>query len=65
MDLKFVDTNFRSKVSSVSLNSHWEIKLLEHAFMLYVKLLDGRLDKLMNIDNISYKFMPWSELLIL
>ena len=34
------------------------IKLLEHAFKLYEKVLDGRLRVVVDIDKMRYGFMP-------
>ena len=39
-------------------NSYRGIKLLEHAFKLYEKILDGRLRKVVDIDKMQYGFMP-------
>ena len=41
------------------------IKLLEHAFKLYEKFLDGWLRKLVYIDKMQYGFMPENSMLCL
>ena len=47
MDVKFVNPN-----------SCKGIKLLEHAFKLYEKILDGLLREVVDIDKMQYGFMP-------
>ena len=39
-------------------NSYRGIKLLEHAFELYEKILDGHLHEVVDIDKMHYGFMP-------
>ena len=39
--------------------------LLEHAFKLYEKIMDGRLRKVVDIDKIQYGVMPGEGLLML
>ena len=39
-------------------NSYKRIKLLEHAFKLYEKILDGCLGEVVAIDKMQYGFMP-------
>ena len=39
-------------------NLYRGIKLLEHAFKLYEKILDGHLREVVDIDKMQYGFMP-------
>ena len=39
-------------------NSYRGIKLLEYAFKLYEKVLDGRLREVVDIDKMQYGFIP-------
>ena len=48
---------FRGKGDPLNLNSYMGIKLLEHAFKLYEKILDGRLREV-DIDKMHHGFMP-------
>ena len=41
-------------------NFYRGIKLLEHAFKLYEKGLDGHLREVVDIDKMQYGFMPGS-----
>ena len=43
-------------------NFYKGIKLLEHAFKLYEKILDGRLREVVNIDKMQFGFMPGREI---
>ena len=45
-------------VEFVNPNSCKGIKLLEHAFKLYEKILDGLLREVVDIDKMQYGFMP-------
>ena len=49
---------FKGKGDPLNTNSCRGIKLLEHAFKLYEKILDGHLRELVDIDNMQYGFMP-------
>ena len=49
---------FRGKGDPLNPDSYRGIKLLEHAFKLYEKVLDGHLDELADIDKMQYGFMP-------
>ena len=51
---------FRIAKQRVSRNpsSYRGIKLLEHAFKLHKKVLDGRLYEVVDINKIQYGFMP-------
>ena len=49
---------FKGKGDPLNPNSHRGIKLLEHAFKLYKKILDGHLHKVVDIDKMQYAFMP-------
>ena len=58
MDVEFVSTNFKEKGDPFNPNSYRGIKLLEHAFELSEKVLDGRLREVVDIDKMQYGFMP-------
>ena len=49
---------FKGKGDSVNPNSYRGRKLLEHAFELCQKLLDGSLREVVDIDEMRYVFMP-------
>ena len=49
---------FKGKGDTLNPNSYRGIKLLEHAFKLYEKILDGRLREVVDIDKMQYGFMP-------
>ena len=49
---------FKGKGDLLSPNSYRGTELVEHAFKLYEKVLDGRLCKLVEYDKIKYRFMP-------
>ena len=49
---------FKGKGELLNPNSYRGIKLLEHAFKLYEKILDGRLREVVDIDKMQYGFMP-------
>ena len=49
---------FKEKGDPLNPNSYRGIKLLEHAFKLYEKILDGRLREVVDIDKMQYGFMP-------
>ena len=49
---------FKGKGDPFCPNSCKGIKLLEHAFKLYEKVLDGRLQEVADIDKMQYGFMP-------
>ena len=49
---------FKMKGGSLNPNSYRGIKLLEHAFKLYEKVLDGRLGEVIDIDKMKYGFIP-------
>ena len=49
---------FKRKGDSLNANSYRGRKLLEHAFKLCKKLLDGRLREVVDIDEMRYVFMP-------
>ena len=49
---------FRGKGDPLNSDSYRGIKLLEHAFKQYEKVLDGHLDELADIDKMQYGFMP-------
>ena len=49
---------FKGKGDPLNSNSYGGIKLLEHAFKLYEKILDGRLREVVDIDKMQYGFMP-------
>ena len=49
---------FKGKGDPLNPNSYRGIKLLEHAFKLYEKILDGCLHEVVDIDKMHYGFMP-------
>ena len=49
---------FKKKGNLLNPNSYSGIKLLEHAFKLYEKVLDVRLREVVDIDKMQYGFMP-------
>ena len=49
---------FKGKGDPLNPNSYRGIKLLEHAFKLYEKILDGHLRKVVDIDKMQLEFMP-------
>ena len=49
---------FKGKGDPLNPNSYRGIKLLEHAFNLYEKILDGRLHEMVDTDKMQYGFMP-------
>ena len=49
---------FKGNGDPLNPNSYRGIKLLEHAFKLYEKILDGRLHEVVAFDKIQYGFMP-------
>ena len=55
---------FQGKVDHLNPNSYREIKLLEHTFRLYEKILHGRLREAIGIDKIQYGFMPGRSLML-
>ena len=48
----------KGKGDPLNSNSNRGIKLLEQAFKLYEKILDGRLREVVGIDKMQYGFMP-------
>ena len=48
----------KGKGDPLNSNSYRGIKLLEQAFKLYDKILDGRLREVVGIDKMQYGFMP-------
>ena len=48
---------FKGKGDPLNPNSYGGIKLLEHAFKLYEKILDWRLRKVVDIDKMQYGFI--------
>ena len=48
---------FKGKGDPLNPNSYRGIKLLEHAFKLYEKILDGCLREVVDIDKMQYGFM--------
>ena len=52
---------YKGKGDPLNPNSYRGIKLLEHAFKLYEKILDGRLCEVVNIDKMRYGFIPGRE----
>ena len=50
-------TIFKRKRDILNPNSYRGIKLLEHAFKLYEKVLDGRLGEVIDIDKMKYGFI--------
>ena len=49
---------FKGKGDPLNPNCYRGIKLLEHAFKLYEKILDRRLREVVDIDKMQYGFMP-------
>ena len=49
---------FKGKGDPLNPNSYGGIKLLQHAFKLYEKVLDGRLREVVDTDKMEYGFMP-------
>ena len=49
---------FKGKGDPLCPNSCKGIKLLEHAFKLYEKVLDEHLQEVADIDKMQYGFMP-------
>ena len=49
---------FKGKGDPLNPNSYRGIKMLEHAFKLYERVLDGRLREVVDIDKMQYGFMP-------
>ena len=49
---------FKGKGDPLNPNSYRGINLLENAFTLYEKILDGRLREVVDIDKMQYGFMP-------
>ena len=49
---------FKGKGDLLNRNSYRGIKLLEHAFELYEKILDGCLREVVDINKMQYRFMP-------
>ena len=56
--LIFLVSIFKEKGDSLNPNSYRGIKLLEHAFELYEKVLDGCLLEVVDIDKMQYGFVP-------
>ena len=52
---------FRGKENPLNSNSYKGLKLMEDAFKLYDKILDGRLSEVVDIDKMQYVFMPGRE----
>ena len=52
---------FKGKGDLLNPNFYGGIKLLEHAFKLYERILDRRLHEVVNIDKMRYGFMPGRE----
>ena len=52
---------FKGKGDPFNPNSYRGVKLLEHAFKLYEKILDRRLREVLDIDKMQYEFMPGRE----
>ena len=52
---------FKGNGDPLNPNSYRGIKLLEHAFKLYEKILDGRLRDVVDVDKMLYAFMPGRE----
>ena len=48
---------FKGKGDRLNPNSYREIKLLDHAFELYEKVLDGHVHEVADIDKMQYGFM--------
>ena len=51
-------TIFKRKRDTLNPNSYRGIKLLEHAFKLYEKVLDWRLREVVDINKMQYGLMP-------
>ena len=49
---------FKGKGDPLNPNSYRGIKLLEQAFKLYEKILDGRVRKVVDINKMQYEFIP-------
>ena len=49
---------FKGKGDPLNSNSRRGIKLLEHVFKMYEKVLDRRLREVIDIDKMQYGFMP-------
>ena len=49
---------FKRKGDPLNPNSYRGIKLFEHAFKLYEKVLDDRLHEVVDTDKMQYGFMP-------
>ena len=49
---------FKGKGDLLNSNSRRGIKLLEHVFKMYEKVLDRRLREVIDIDKMQYGFMP-------
>ena len=49
---------FKGKGDPLNPNSYRGTKLLEHAFKLYKKVLDGHLHEVVDIDKMQYGFLP-------
>ena len=58
MNVEFVSANFKGKEDSLSPNFYRVIKLLEHDFKLYKKVLDGHLPEVVDINKMKNGFMP-------
>ena len=63
--LSFLLPIFKGKGDSLNSNSYRGIKLLEHAFKLYEKILDGRLREVVDIDKMQYGFLPVDAVFVL
>ena len=50
---------FKGKGDPLNSNSYREIKLLDHAFELYEKVLDGHVYEVVDLDKMQYGFMSW------
>ena len=48
---------YKGKVDPLNINSYRGIKILEHAFKLYERVLDKRLREIVEIDTMQYGFM--------
>ena len=48
---------FKGKGDPLNSNSYGEIKLLDHAFELYEKVLDGHVYEVVDIDKMQYGFI--------
>ena len=49
---------FKGKRDPLNSNFYRGMKLLEHVFKLYEKVLDGCLCEVVDIDKMKYEFMP-------